>query len=46
MKINRQEFLDSLEMVKAGLSPREFIEQSSCFAFKEGEVLTFNDESA
>lgn len=33
-------------MVKAGLSPREFIEQSSCFVFQNGLVLTFNDEIA
>jgi DNA polymerase III sliding clamp (beta) subunit (PCNA family) len=46
MRIQRQEFLDSLEMVKAGLAPREFVEQSSCFAFKDGEVMTFNDEVA
>ena len=46
MRIKRQEFLDSLEMVKAGLAPREFVEQSSCFCFKDGEVMTFNDEVA
>ncbi len=33
-------------MVKAGLSPREFIEQSSCLVFQEGQVMTFNDEVA
>src|SRR6516164_1593194 len=46
MRINRQEFLDSLEMVKAGLAPREMVEQSSCFVFKDGNVVTFNDEVA
>jgi DNA polymerase III sliding clamp (beta) subunit (PCNA family) len=46
MKINREEFLNDLEMVKAGLSPREFVEQSSCFCFRDGEVMTFNDEVA
>lgn len=44
MKINRETFLSDLEMVKAGLSPREFIEQSSCFVFQDGQVMTFNDE--
>lgn len=44
MRIERQKFLDSLNLVKPGLSPREFIEQSNCFAFKDGEVFTFNDE--
>jgi len=46
MKINREEFLNVLELVKAGLSPREFLEQSSCFAFQDGMVMTFNDEVA
>lgn len=46
MKINRENFLNNLNMVKAGLSPREFVEQSSCFAFSEGMVMTFNDEIA
>jgi len=46
MKINREQFLTDLEMVKAGLSPREFIEQSSCFVFQDGMVMTFNDEVA
>ena len=44
MKINRETFLSDLEMVKAGLSPREFIEQSSCFVFQDKQVMTFNDE--
>lgn len=46
MKINREKFLEKLEMVRAGLSPREFIEQSSCFVFEGGMVMTFNDEIA
>lgn len=46
MKIEREEFLNKLETVKAGLSPREFVEQSSCFVFSEGMVMTFNDEVA
>lgn len=46
MKVNREKFLNVLEMVKAGLSPREFIEQSSCFVFQNGVVMTFNDEVA
>ena len=33
-------------MVKAGVSAREFIEQSSCFVFQDGMVMTFNDEVA
>lgn len=46
MKINREEFLNNLEAVRAGLSPREFVEQSSCFVFDNGVVMTFNDEVA
>lgn len=46
MKITRENFLNDLEMVKAGLSPREMIQQSSCFIFQDGMVMTFNDEVA
>jgi DNA polymerase III sliding clamp (beta) subunit (PCNA family) len=46
MNCQREQFLNDLEMVRAGLSPREFIEQSSCFVFQDGEVMTFNDEVA
>lgn len=42
--INREELLKQLESVTPGLSPREIIEQSGCFAFLKGKVLTFNDE--
>lgn len=45
-EIRRESFLASLQMVRAGLSTREFTEQSSCFAFKDGYVMTFNDEIA
>lgn len=44
MKINRESFLNDLNMVKAGLSPRELIEQSSCYIFQNRMVYTFNDE--
>lgn len=46
MKINREELLNSLESVQPGLSKREIVEQSSCFVFTEGRVMTFNDEVA
>lgn len=46
MNVNREELLSDLELVKSGLSPREFIEQSSCFVFQNEEVFTFNDEVA
>ena len=44
--VNREEFLHLLESVQPGLSGREIIEQSSCFVFKDGKVLTYNDEVA
>lgn len=44
MIINRAEFLNDLEMVSPGLSPREFIEQATCFVFHDGQVITYNDE--
>ena len=40
--INREDLLHQLESVSAGLSTREIIEQSSCFVFHNGKVLTFN----
>ena len=44
MKINREEFLRTLEFVSAGLSSREFIQQSTCFVLVGGMIRTFNDE--
>lgn len=46
MNLNREAFLNDLNLVKGGLSAREFIEQSSCFVFQDGYVMTFNDEVA
>jgi hypothetical protein len=46
MEIEREKFLADLGMVKSGLSAREFLEQSSCFVFMDGMVMTFNDEVA
>jgi len=42
--INREELLHQLESVQPGLSPREVIEQSSCFVFHEGRIMTYNEE--
>lgn len=44
--VNREAFLQKLQMVQPGLSPREVVEQSSCFIFKNGRVITYNDEIA
>jgi len=46
MRLNREQLLNDLEMVKGGVSPREFIEQSSSFCFRDGLLMTFNDEVA
>lgn len=46
VKVNREILLQQLEAVQPGLSPREIVEQSSCFVFKGGKVITFNDEVA
>lgn len=42
--INREDLYNQLESVRSGLSSKEVIEQSGCFVFKDGEVITFNDE--
>lgn len=46
MNINREQLLQQLESVTPGLSKREIIEQSTCFVFTKGRVITFNDEVA
>lgn len=46
IKVNREQFLLKLKSVEAGLSPREIVEQSSCFAFKDGKIRTFNEDIA
>lgn len=46
-RINRIELMRSLQVVEPGLAQRrELVEQSSCFVFRDGEVITFNDEIA
>jgi hypothetical protein len=44
MRVNKGEFLQVLESVQPGLTTRDVLEQSACFAFKDGHVYTFNDE--
>ncbi len=44
MKLNRELFLGALEQVLCGLAPKETIEQSSCFVFRGGNVITYNEE--
>lgn len=46
MRVKREELLSQIEFVLPGLSPREIIEQSSCIVFKDGRMVTYNDEIA
>jgi hypothetical protein len=42
--VNKDDFVHLLDTIRAGLSPREIVEQSSCVAFKDGRVTTYNEE--
>lgn len=44
MEIKRETLVDALSIVKPGLASKEFIEQSTFFAFVDGNVITYNDE--
>jgi len=45
-KISRDKLQDILQRASAGIAKREVVEQSNCFVFKDGKVMTFNDEVA
>lgn len=42
--MKKSELQKALEIVKPALSSRELIEQSTCFAFIDGMIVTYNDE--
>lgn len=44
MRVRREEFLQRLQAVHPGTTKRGIIEQSDCFAFQDGKVITFNGE--
>lgn len=44
MKVKRAELLEALKKVQPGLAAKEIIEQSQCFVFSEGDLITYNDE--
>lgn len=44
LKFYRQSLLRTLESVAPGLNSKDTLEQSSCFVFNEGEVVTYNSE--
>lgn len=47
MRLNREGLIQILQTVQGGLATgRENLEQSTCFVFKGGIVMTFNDEVA
>ncbi len=46
MKISREVLLKKLEAVSPGLAKKEIIDQSQCFVFQDGKIITFNDEIA
>jgi hypothetical protein len=44
MKLSKNSLLEALDAVAAGLATKEMIEQSTCFVFKNGRVITYNDK--
>jgi hypothetical protein len=44
VRIQREEFLRTLEIVRPGTTPKDISEQSSCVAFKDGYAFTFNED--
>jgi hypothetical protein len=46
IECNRKELLSQLDIISPGLAPRDIVEQSSCVVFKDGHIMTFNDEIA
>lgn len=46
MRVQRSTLIAQLETVRHGLSPKDIVDQASCFAFRDGKVFTFNDEVA
>lgn len=46
MKIRKMDFISHLEAVMAGTTYREETQQSSCVVFREGWIVTYNDEIA
>lgn len=45
-RINRADLLRTLETAAPGLSPKDVTEQSASYVFRNGMVLTYNDEVA
>lgn len=43
MKVNREEFLQALNKIKAGLSNKGIVEEAACFIFDGKYITSFND---
>ena len=46
VRVNRIDLLKALQAVQPGLALGDTIAQSACFVFRNGRVITFNDEVA
>lgn len=46
MKTNRKELVEILGAINCGLAAKEVVENSTCFIFTDGRVLTYNDAVA
>ena len=44
VQLKREQFLRKLVQVSPGLATRELLEQAASFVFKDGDIVTFNDE--
>lgn len=46
VKVDREQFLHTMESVQPGVANREILQQSSCLVFLEGSVCSFNEDIA
>lgn len=44
VRVHREDFLSVLESVQPGLTPKDTVDQSSCFVFDQGNLIVYNDE--
>lgn len=44
LKVDRRLLIDALNKVVPGLTTEEVLEQSDCFVFQNGRIMTYNDE--
>lgn len=46
VRVQRESMLQKLHSVRAGLDRSDVVEQSACFVFQRGKLMTYNDEAA